>query len=228
MKLTISLHIFFPPVCRKSKVRKRKEKKKTERRWRDQDIGRNSDKAIADITLKKKRKEKKKLYRLCFFLSQSFGTCAVRWQLLQWLSSVGEQKNPILSIQQAKERWGRGDLFRKKNIKIKLRHRRGKKKKNTIWKKKAKKKAGREVQCWWGWNKTWWGIKKKRASVSWLLNMRLFYSEAGIEWKCNKYIDIVFRGYFAAVVWMGVSSRLSCLQAWWWPVTGSPSDEWPC
>lgn len=59
MKLTISLHIFFPPVCRKSKVRKRKEKKKTERRWRDQDIGRNSDKAIADITLKKKGKKKK-------------------------------------------------------------------------------------------------------------------------------------------------------------------------
>lgn len=51
---------FFSHQCAgKVKWGKERRKKKTERRWRDQDIGRNSDKAIADITLKKKRKEKK-------------------------------------------------------------------------------------------------------------------------------------------------------------------------
>lgn len=56
---------------------------------------------------------------------------------------MGEQKNPILSIQQAKERWGRGDLFRKKNIKIKLRHRRGKKKTPFEKRKQRRKQAER-------------------------------------------------------------------------------------
>lgn len=73
--------------------------------------------------------------------------------------------------------------------------------------------------------------REKETLASWLLNMRLFYSEAGIEWKCNKYIDIVFRGYLVALAPMSGSiggSRLSCLGAWWWPVTGSLSDEWLC
>lgn len=44
--------------------------------------------------------------------------------------------------------------------------------------------------------------------------MRLFYSKAGSEWECNKYIDIVFRGYLVAVAPISSSSRgsrLSCL-----------------
>lgn len=48
--------------------------------------------------------------------------------------------------------------------------------------------------------------KEKNPLAIWLLNMRLFYSEAGIEWKFNKYIDIVFRGYLVAVAPMNSSS----------------------
>lgn len=32
--------------------------------------------------------------------------------------------------------------------------------------------------------------------AGWLLNMRLFYRRPGIEWKCDKYIDIVFGRLF--------------------------------
>lgn len=154
----------------------------------------------------------------------------MRWQLPQWLSSMGEQKNPISSIYKAKRKMGGGGkknlLWKKWNWGVKQKKTPLKKKERyretdvTVVEKGAGKRHGKKKKKVGG--ETW---------ASWLLNMRLFYSRAGIEWKCNKYIDIVFRGYLVAVAPMSSSnrgSRLSCLGAWWWPVTGSLSDEWPC
>lgn len=155
----------------------------------------------------------------------------MRWQLLLWLSSMGEQKNPISLIYKAKRK--KKEEKKKKSFlkKMKLKH--GGEKSTTRKGKKDSKMRDIETDVMGGGAATRYGRDKreKETLASWLLNMRLFYSEAGIEWKCNKYIDIVFRGYLVALAPMSGSiggSRLSCLGAWWWPVTGSLSDEWLC
>lgn len=78
------------------------------------------------------------------------------------------------------------------------------------------------------------GNSMKRTTLGggggWLLNMRLFYRRAGIERKCDKYIDIVFRCCLGAVAPMSCSrgSGAEVAGARWWPVTASPTDKWPC
>lgn len=88
----------------------------------------------------------------------------------------------------------------------------------TMWKERCEEK--REGKS----------LFEKETEVWWEKNMRLVYRRAGIEWKCNKYIDIVFSRCLLAVAPMSSSSRgrrLSFLGALWWPVTRSPTDEWP-
>lgn len=117
MKLTISLHIFFPPVCRKSKVRKRKEKKKTERRWRDQDIGRNSDKAIADITLKKKKERKKKTLPLVFLSFTELWNLCCEMAIAAVIVLRGRAEKSNFIDTASKRKMGERGSFQKKKYK---------------------------------------------------------------------------------------------------------------
>lgn len=118
---------------------------------------------------------------------------AVRWQLRQWLSSAEEQKNPISSIYTVDGKMGRKEkkIYWKKKSRYS-----GEKKSTRIWKAKGERRKMRIEE----------GGSMKRTScggeggggvqAGWLLNMRLFYRRAGIEWKCDKYIDIVFGRLF--------------------------------
>lgn len=133
---------------------------------------------------------------------------AMRWQLEQWLCSMGEQKNPISSIDKVK---------RKIEKKISEKKWGTKGKNNTSQLRppqKKKKKAKEEIQrdrCGGGGRpgKSQDREKKRKKTwASWLLNMRLFYRRAVIEWKCDKNIDIVFRHCLVAVAPMKQQAEL--------------------
>lgn len=164
---------------------------------------------------------------LYFFLSQWCGS-------LLWDGNCGSDCPPWKSrkIQFHRytrwiERWGR----RKKNSI-------GKKKGEIeIWRRKIAQnlKSQRREKKDANGRKSMKGTKPREGGgqARWLLNMRLFYRRAGIEWKCDKYIDIVFRSCLVAVASLSYSTSsrgrgLRCRGARWWPVTASPTDEWPC
>lgn len=79
-------------------------------------------------------------------------------------------------------------------------------KKNLYWKKKSRYRGKKNIKkpekpkerverCGSGQRqheKNLTAGEEKKERASWLLNMRLFYRRAGIEWKCDKYKDIVF------------------------------------
>lgn len=118
---------------------------------------------------------------------------ALRWQLRQWLSSVEEQKNPISSIYTVDRKMGR----KEKKYFEKRKSRYTGKKSTKSWKAKGERRKMR-IEEGGSMKRTKLRVVGVGGQARWLLNMRLFYRRAGIEWKCDKYIDIVFRRLFGS------------------------------